>query len=125
VLASDLSPAAEQTLDGSADGANTDSRRAGADHQRPPADRLAETNPERPGDFRSVGVRATATSSWLLYRLQRRHTTAYGPADAGQYEAGRGIPPKTRLKRLERASVVFVEPGPGERAFNQQGERPA
>jgi hypothetical protein len=133
VLAGDLGPAPERTREIPAVGAPA------ADLVKPDVPALVTSDrpvtdwvrpvPDKPGTFRTEGVgRARDVELAPFYRLHRRTYSAYwdllAPAD---YE--KGVADKAaeeeRQRRLEAATVVFVEAGnpDAEKPFNPQGEQ--
>ncbi len=129
VLAGDLGPAPERTLDPDrpTNRAPLPEAPALVTNERPLGEWLKPI-PGRPGDFRSVGVgRDRDVELAPFYRLHRRNTSAYwdfftsAGYDARAAELGAE---RERQQQLGRATVAFLQPGETqpERDFNQQGE---
>jgi DUF1680 family protein len=123
-LAGDLGP---DTRSGGGRSAQPSSAPVFVSGERPLTDWLKPV-PGKPGIFRSEGVgRETDVELTPFYRLHRRTYSIYWdlltPAD-WEKRAAEIAAERERLRKIEAATVSFVQPGETEREreFNQQGE---
>jgi hypothetical protein len=92
------------------------------------ADRWLRTVPDKPGTFRTAGVGLSKEIDFVpFYRLPARRYAIYWDLltpDESRQRAQASAVEQEKLKRLETATVAFVQPGQmqTEREFNLQGQ---